>query len=151
MWNDVECASVGSRQKINEVLKRPITKRASPALLPFHALFSRLKGEVRIEMACRRGQSMGRRDDRSCDLRRALRRCAIKKMAYFVRPLRSRLTSWNPISNRTRGVTRSDGRRVRQGRETLVRGSSICFLNPVVPKLLNPIPLDILEVLTPSH
>jgi len=90
--NGVECASIGSRQKINEVLKRPITKRVSPALPAFHALFSRLRSEVRIEMACRRGQPMGRRDDRSCDLRRALRRCTIKKMAYFVRPLRGRLT-----------------------------------------------------------
>jgi len=100
----------------------------SPALPAFHALFSRLRSEVRIEMACRRGQSMGRRDDRSCDLRRALRRCTIKKMAYFERPLRGRLTPWNPISNRTCGITRSDGRRVRQGRETPAKGSSICFL-----------------------
>lgn len=47
---------------------------------------------IRIEMACQRewGQAMDRHDlIRSCDLRRAFKRCAIKKMAYFVRSFRA--------------------------------------------------------------
>jgi len=118
VWNGAECASVGSRQKINEVLKRPITKRVSPgSYYSSPHFFYHLRGEVRIEMTCRRGQPMGRRNDCSCDLRRTLRKCVIKKMAYFVSPLHDCLTLWNPISNRIYGVMRADSRCVNKGEE----------------------------------
>lgn len=74
-----------------------------------------------------RGQLMGRRRRhvRSYDLRRVLRRCAIKKMAYFTS------SSWCRLTPAVKSDRRSNSQRYEIGRSRGVferGGSSICFL-----------------------
>lgn len=90
---------------------------------------------------------MGRRDlIRSCDLRRAFKKICDKKDG-LLREIFSRREIRSSIE--LRGVTRSDGRRVRQGEGCRRRQARFGSFNPGIPKLFGFMPpLDISKVLT---